>query len=47
MFGTPVALHPITSCVIMAQSICVDNTPDIEEDIVEERLRIDGICGVY
>lgn len=24
-----------------------EETPDIEADIVEERLRIDGICGVY
>jgi len=24
-----------------------DEDPDIEEDIVREKLRIDGICGVY
>jgi mycofactocin precursor len=22
-------------------------TPDVEEDLFEEELRIDGICGVY
>ncbi|MFB6137587.1 MAG: mycofactocin precursor MftA [Halobacteriaceae archaeon] len=22
-------------------------TPDVEEDLVTEELRIDGICGVY
>lgn len=24
-----------------------DEAPDIEEDLFEEELRIDGICGVY
>ncbi|MFC5136392.1 MULTISPECIES: mycofactocin precursor MftA [Haloferacaceae] len=24
-----------------------DDDPDIEEDLFEEELRIDGICGVY
>jgi mycofactocin precursor len=24
-----------------------DDTPEIEEDLIQEELRIDGICGVY
>lgn len=24
-----------------------DEAPDIEEDLLQEELRIDGICGVY
>jgi mycofactocin precursor len=24
-----------------------EDSPEIEEDIVKEELRIDGICGVY
>ncbi|MFC6719869.1 mycofactocin precursor MftA [Natrialbaceae archaeon GCM10025810] len=24
-----------------------DEEPDIEEDLISEELRIDGICGVY
>lgn len=25
----------------------IDGDPEIEEDLFEEKLRIDGICGVY
>jgi mycofactocin precursor len=24
-----------------------DDDPEIEEDLIQEELRIDGICGVY
>lgn len=24
-----------------------EDTPEIEEDLIQEELRIDGICGVY
>jgi mycofactocin precursor len=24
-----------------------EETPEIEEDLIQEELRIDGICGVY
>lgn len=24
-----------------------DEAPDIEADLIQEKLRIDGICGVY
>lgn len=30
-----------------ADAESADDDPDIEEDLIEEELRIDGICGVY
>lgn len=34
--------EPLESCAEDAEE-----TPEIEEDLFEEELRIDGICGVY
>lgn len=29
------------------ESVADGEEPDVEEDLFEEELRIDGICGVY